>query len=415
MNVQDITSIREVNEFLDGTQAVMFEVLSDKDERNAWIQTTLVKFRYTQLSRADKGVVTRFIIKVAGISAAQTKRLIRQYKNTGKVKRSQRTTNGFPRKYTARDIVLLAEMDELHGARSGPILKKLCERMYELFGDERFKSLSKISVSHLYNLRNSERYHRQRRHFEKTKPRASSIGERRKPNPNGSPGYLRVDTVHQGDQDGVKGVYHINAVDEVTQFECVVSVERISEAYLVPALKYLIDWFPFEIKGFHTDNGSEYINNTVAKILCKLRVEFTKSRSRKSNDNAHVESKNGSIVRKALGYEHIAQGYANLINEFHEKHLNPYINFHKPCFFPQVVIDKKGRETKKYPYELMMTPYEKLKSLPNAQGYLKEDMNFDLLDQVAFAMNDNQVAEKMNKARSELFSKINKKEKQLRA
>jgi hypothetical protein len=55
-------------------------------------------------------------------------------------------------------------------------------------------------------------------------------------------------------------VYHINAVDEVTQWEAVASVEKISEACLVPALELILDGFPFRIKGFHSDNGSEFVN-----------------------------------------------------------------------------------------------------------------------------------------------------------
>jgi transposase InsO family protein len=80
-------------------------------------------------------------------------------------------------------------------------------------------------------------------------------------------------------------VYLINAVDEVTQFQCVCAVERISEAYLVPVLEAMMDAFPFVIRGFHSDNGSEYINHQVAKLLEKLRIEQTKSRSRQSNEN----------------------------------------------------------------------------------------------------------------------------------
>ena len=89
-----------------------------------------------------------------------------------------------------------------------------------------------------------------------------SIGERRRPEPNGQPGYLRVDTVHQGDLDGVKGVYHINAVDEVTQWQVVGATAQISEAWLKPALEAMLAQFPFRIFGFHSDNGSEFINYT---------------------------------------------------------------------------------------------------------------------------------------------------------
>jgi len=212
--------------------------------------------------------------------------------------------------------------------------------------------------------------------------------------------------VHQGDQDKLKGVYHTNAVDEVTQFEMVCSVERISERYLVPALILLLKDYPFTLLGFHSDNGSEYVNYTVAKLLDKLRVEFTKSRSRQSNDNALAESKNASVIRKQFGYEHIAQRWAPLLNDFHRQHLNPYLNYHRPCFFPETRTDAKGKERKIYPYENLMTPYEKLKSLPQAEQYLKPGVSFATLDQVAGKISDNQAADQLQKARQKLFKTI---------
>ena len=196
-------------------------------------------------------------------------------------------------------------------------------------------------MSHLYNLRKSDFYKRQRRFFSKTQKTTVPIGERRKPRPEGQPGYIRIDTVHQGDQDKQKGVYHINAVDEVTQFEVICSVEKISEAYLIPVLEELLDTFPFVIINFHSDNGSEYINGMVANLLNKLHIEMTKSRSRHSNDNALAESKNGSVVRKYMGYAHIAQKWAPWINEFYRKYLTPYLNFHRPCFFAKIKTNSK--------------------------------------------------------------------------
>lgn len=123
-------------------------------------------------------------------------------------------------------------------------------------------------------------------------------------------------------------MYHVNAVDSVTQWEVVATCERISEAFLLPVLQDLMQQFSFQILGFHSDNGSEYINKTVAPLLDKLRVEQTKSRPRHSNDNALAESKNGSIVRKAFGYSHIPQRFAAPINLFCREHLNPYVNLH---------------------------------------------------------------------------------------
>ena len=248
----------------------------------------------------------------------------------------------------------------------------------------------------------------QRQHYEKTKAnKGVHIGERRKPQSNGQAGYIRIDTVHQGDFDGCKGVYHINAVDEVTQFEMVMSVEKISENYLIPVLTLLIESFPFKIINFHSDNGSEYINAVVAKLLNKLNIEMTKSRPRKSTDNALAEGKNASVVRKIFGYSHIPQHHAVRINEFNVNALNPYINYHRPCLYPTLTIDEKGKQKKKYHYKDMMTPYEKLKSLPDAHTYLKDEITFKRLDDIASAMSDNQAADYLQVQRKLLFNHIN--------
>jgi len=259
MNDTQLETLDQVRQFLEGTETVSFQIES-KNARYRWLQQTLVKFRYLQLSKPDKGLITRYLRKLTGYSQAQVKRLIRQYRKTGRLVRKQRTVKGFHRKYTREDTLLLAALDERHNTLSGPATKKLCERAYQLFGETDYQRLAAISIAHLYNLRKSKVYSGQRHQYEKTKPVCSKIGERRKPNANGQPGFIRIDSVHQGDQDGVKGVYHINAVDEITQFEVVCTVEKISEHYLIPVLEQLLDTFPFVIKGFHSDNGSEYIN-----------------------------------------------------------------------------------------------------------------------------------------------------------
>ena len=399
MNDSHIETLKQVRQFLDGV-AVMEITIPSKTECYRWIQGTLVRFRYLTLGKADRGLIRRYLQQISGYSRAQTARLIKQYQKTGRIQRRQRTVKGFTPKYTREDIHLLAQLDELHGTLSGPATKKLCERAWQLFKQVEYQRLAGISVSHLYNLRQSTPYTRQRGSVDKTRPAQSSIGERRKPRPEGRPGYIRVDTVHQGDWDGTKGVYHVNAVDEVTQFEGIASVERISERYLIPVLESLIDSFPFIIKGFHADNGSEYINKRVAELLNKLLIELTKSRSRRTNDNALVESKNGSIVRKHLGYHHIPQKWAPLINEFNQKYLNPYINYHRPCFFPIVKIDTRGKQKKTYPYKAMMTPYEKLKSLPEAKQNLKPGITLQQLDDIALAISDNEAAHQLNEARN---------------
>jgi hypothetical protein len=229
-----------------------------------------------------------------------------------------------------------------------------------------------------------------------------SIGERRRPEPNGRPGYLRVDTVHQGDLDGIKGVYHINAVDEVTQWQVVGATAQISEAFLLPVLMAILEQFPFRILGFHSDNGSEYINHRVAEMLNKLLIEQTKSRPRHSNDNGLVETKNGAVVRKHMGYTHIAAPHAAAIETFYEEHFNEYLNYHRPCGVPEIVIRAKRKE--KRIYRWYATPWEILRQLPDLARHIKEGMTIEMLDRQARARTDMEAAGEMQKAKQKLFA-----------
>ena len=223
------------------------------------------------------------------------------------------------------------------------------QRALAIYGDARYSRLATISNGHLYNLRQRIGYIERRREWTKTHATSVGIGERRAPAPEGRPGFIRIDSVHQGDQDGIKGVYHINAVDCLTQWELVATCEKISEAYLLPVIETLLAGFPFSILGFHADNGSEYINHKVAKLLDKLRVEFTKSRPRHSNDNGLAETKNGAVIRKHLGYAHIPQYFATPVNAFCAEHLNPYLNFHRPCLFADGVCERERKGTQELP------------------------------------------------------------------
>ena len=204
---------------------------------------------------------------MAGLSRAQVTRLLRQHRTTGAIADRRGPRRPFPRRYTKADIGLLAEVDALHGTLSGPATRQLCIRALHVFGDHRFEHLAAISNGHLYNLRHSTSYRRRRGTMPATtRPVHIAIGERRRPRPAGQPGYLRVDTVHQGDLDGIKGLYHLNLVDEVTQFQFVGSLERIETPCLAPVLEALLRAFPFTVRGFHADNGTEFINRKVAAL-----------------------------------------------------------------------------------------------------------------------------------------------------
>jgi hypothetical protein len=409
LKISNPPTLDQIRTFLDGSHP--FELhIPDREQAYAFIADTLESLGYSCLKKQDKGFARRYLTKVSGLSRQQLTRLIARHRAQGRLedRRHQPPARPFAKRYTPADVLLLAELDTLHGTLSGPATKKLCERAFRIFGDSRFERLAAISNGHLYNLRHAKAYQRRRGTVDKTRPTTVNIGERRPPRPQGQPGYLRIDSVHQGDLDGIKGLYLINAIDEVTQFQFVAAVERINGRFLLPLLERLILAFPFAILGFHADNGSEYINRQVAALLNRLHIlEFTKSRARRSNDNALVESKNGSVVRKQLGYAHIPGRHAAQVNDFTLDVLSPYLNFHRPCFFPEEAIDGKGRITKRYRYENMMTPYDKLKSLPDAGAFLKSGVSFQTLDAIALQHSDNETAYLVNQARKELFQSIN--------
>lgn len=409
LHTQELQTLAQVRAFVSGSEPISF-TLEDRRTAYAWMADTLKQFDYARCKRSDKGVLRRYLCKVTGFSRAQVSRCIKQFATDGgRIEDRRRPpAASFVRRYTVEDIRLLAETDALHGTLSGTTTRKLCERAFRVHGDARFERLADISNGHLYNLRRHKAYQTKRGSFDKTRPAKINIGERRKPAPDGRPGYLRVDSVHQGDLDGIKGVYLINAVDEVTQFQAVFAVEHISEAYLLPVLEAMMEAFPFVIRGFHSDNGSEYINHKVAKLLKKLLIEQTKSRSRQTNDNALAESKNASTVRKYLGFSHIPQRFASQVNAFTVEVLSPYLNFHRPCHFPAEYTDKKGRIRKRYRYQDMMTPYEKLRSLPEAESYLKPGATLKKLDEIAAECSDNDAAKNLNEARTKLFQFFNK-------
>ena len=358
---------------------------------------------YCELRKRDRGVVRAYVENVTGISAAQMTRLIRGFLDHGAVRAAAYQRHRFSALYRPEDIALLAAVDRAHQRLSGPATRHILQRAYEQYGDQKYERLAKISVAHLYNLRASARYRNQAAVWEPTRPSAIAIGERRRPEPHGRPGFLRVDTVHQGDWDGAKGVYHINAVDTATQWQVVGCASKISEAYLLPVLQAVLAQFPFVIMGFHVDNGSEYINHRVASLLEKLHAEFTKSRACRSQDNALVEGKNGAIIRKLIGYGYIAGEHAEAIGKFYTRHLNPYLNFHRPCGFATVSLDERGKRRRPYKTEDYRTPLEKLKSLEGAAPYLKPGVSVAELEREALAISDTECARRMNDAKSRLL------------
>ena len=202
------------------------------------------------------------------------------------------------------------------------------------------------------------------------------------------------------------GLYHINAVDTVAQWQVVGCVEAISEQHLLPVLEAMLHQFPFRILGFHCDNGSEFINYQVAGMLEKLLIEFTKSRAYRTTDNALVEGKNGAVVRKHIGYGFIACEHAEQVQKFFTAYFNPYLNFHRPCGFATLREGERGRIRRIYKAEDYRTPFEKLSSLDKWIQYLKPGLTCQFLTTLATRMSDTEAAKAMQKAKNEILKRV---------
>lgn len=407
MQDDQIVTVNQLEEFSKlSSEGAQFSA-ENKVERNQWIENVLAKFKYFSCRKKDKIIIKKYLAKMTGLSKTRIKRLIARKRKFGRISLYEIRRHRFKKIYGPQDIALLLKTDNLHQRMSGPAIKEILEREYNIFGKSEYQNISNISSPHIYNLRKTRQYISHSLTFKKTNPVKILIGKRTRPDNGGLPGFLRVDTVHQGDMEKEKGVYHINIVDEVTQWEIIGCVERISEEYLLPLLEDLLAQFPFVILNFHSDNGSEYINKVVAELLNKLLIKQTKSRPRHSNDNGLVEGKNNFVIRKHIGYRFIDKGYAGAFNIFYQKYFNVYLNFHRPCGYPTIIVDKRGKQKKKY--GAYQTPYARLKSLPDAKKYLKKGVTFETLDKVAFAKSDNEFAEILQKKKEELFNSFKNK------
>ncbi len=402
MHEAETLNLEQMESFLRASEAMRFEG-ETRQQVYPWMERVLCQQQYHQQGRAARGLVRRYVGKMTGLSRAQVTRLIARYGRCGRIEVAPYRRHRFPQRYTRADVELLALVDEAHENLSGPATRRILQREYQLYGKPEYARLATISVAHLYNLRRQPRYRERRLCYVKTRPTTVAIGERRPPDAQGRPGFLRIDTVHQGDAPGgAKGVYHINAVDEVTQWQIVAATPHISEAWLEPLLEAMIRQFPFRILGFHSDNGSEYINAVIARLLHRLLIQQTKSRPRHSNDNGLVETKNGAVIRKHMGYGYLHQAHAQSIQNFYAAYFNPYLNYHRPCAQADVAIDQKGRRRSRY--RRYQTPLETLLALPRPAQYLRPGLSLAGLQRVAAVRSDTETAQRMQHAKRKLLA-----------
>lgn len=403
MDNSRLINVTQLNDFLKGSQKMVVS-LEDAQlkEKYDCIEKTLKQFKYRTLKKKEKRIVLNYLRKITGYKHTQLFRLIERVGEKGQlVKKSYHRINP-TRIYTSSAIKLLETTDELHLRLSEDATKEILRREYEVFGKKDYQTIARVSHGHITNLRHSDNYRSS--WINHTKARQIPIGLTQPPQNYGKPGSIRVDSVSQ------KDVYHINSVDEITQSQIVFCIPQLSERCMIPALEFILDQYPFIIFNFHSDRGKETINYLVADLLQRLVIKQTKNRSYHSGDNALVETKNGSVIRKNMGWEHINQSMCDEINNYYKNYFNLYLNYHRPCGYPTIEVDDKGK--KKKVYNKYQVPYEFLKSLPNAETYLTPGVTFENLDKIAYCQSDNEFAKIMREEERKLFQKIREADRQ---
>jgi transposase InsO family protein len=379
MNISPPKRISQIDKYLQLDEA-KFVITSTKDAYK-FIKHTTWNLYYKKLKKKEKGKVLKFLCIITGWSKSHIKRLVGlSIKGKLHYKPPQRNRTSFTKKYTTEDIALIAEFDNYTRRSNANAL--------------------------IHNFRKTNLYRNCSQTFTRTNSVQNTIGVRTKPRPNGQPGFLRVDSVHGGDKNGKKGMYYVNFVDEVLQWEIVISVATITQTDLETLYREVLESFPFKIQNFHSDNGSELINDYLASILEDLHIKQTKSRPRKHNDNALVESKNGWVIRKHFGYIFRPKQSAEIVQEYLAVFFNRYLNYNRPCSFPNVTYKGNGKKIVKYPKDEYKTPYEKLKSVDPDGVYLKNGLTYKSLDRIALEYSDYEFVKIMNKEYKNMMKKF---------
>ncbi len=156
---------------------------------------------------------------------------------------------------------------------------------------------------------------------------------------------------------------------------------------VIAGIKYIKNIMPFKLIGLDTDNGSEFINYDLLKFCSDHKITFTRSRAYRKNDQAHVEEKNGSIIRKLIGYDRYegTDSWKFLAHLYGILRL--YINFFQPSV-KLISKERKGSKVKKR-YDKAKTPYQRLIDSPHISDRVKNDLRkqYVLLDPVSLLKN----------------------------
>lgn len=336
--------------------------------------------RYRKVGKKEKGAILNEFVELTGFARSYAALVLRNQGRVVQVSRKLRVRGDvgqkLPRRgrgptYDAQTVKVLVQvwriMDYICGKRLAPVLGEMVERLLrhnELRCDAATsQKLARMSAATIDRLLRPERQKYQLKGRTHTRP--GTLLKHQIPMrtfnewDEEQPGFMEMDLV--GHDGGVVDSHHaftLNAVDIASGWNCSTALKNKAQVWILEGVEKIRAKLPFSLLGLDSDNGSEFINETLYSFCQEHKITFTRSRPYRKNDSCFVEQKNYSVVRRAVGYQRFdSDEQLRLLNELYEV-LDLYTNFFQPSMKLKSKARHGARVTKKY--HEARTPYQRL-------------------------------------------------------
>ena len=336
--------------------------------------------RYRQAGKKEKGVMLNEFVELTGFARSYAALVLRNQGRVVQVNQKLRVRGDVGQKlprpgrgptYDEQTVKVLVQvwriMDYICGKRLAPVLGEMVERLLrhnELRCDVATrKKLARMSAATIDRLLRPERQKYQLKGRSHTRP--GTLLKHQIPMrtftewDEQQPGFLEIDLVgHDGGLIDSLHAFTLNATDVISGWNSSTALQNKAQVWTLEGLQKIRAKLPFPLLGIDSDNGSEFINETLYNYCQEHKITFTRSRPYRKNDSCFVEQKNYSVVRRAVGYQRCdTDEQLRLLNQLYEP-LDLYTNFFQPSMKLQSK-ERAGARVKKQ-YDKARTPYQRL-------------------------------------------------------